>query len=61
LADLAVDDPLAALTFFYDGLAGVAFKNATALCPEGTLSAGENGFTLHLILPPLCFNCSFFV
>lgn len=59
LADFAVDNPVAALTFFDDGLTGISFKDATALGPEGTLSAGENGFTFHLILPPLCYNCSF--
>jgi hypothetical protein len=55
LANGAVDDAFATLTFLNDGLAGIAFEDAAVFGPEGTLGTGLDSFTFHGIqMPPLC-------
>jgi hypothetical protein len=54
----AIDNAHTPFACFYDGLAGVAVKNAAAFGPESTLGAGKNGFTLHRIKSPLMYRIS---
>ena len=58
LTDGAADDPITAVTVFYDNLTGTFGEYTPAFCHKGTLGTGKYGLTLHsfILLKVTLFN-----